>query len=181
MALGSTGTAGWCVAVSRGMGSGLVEARTGGAARRDCPGPAVADAETARNLAASRSTVPYLRVLNTPRTPNPAFRDWGRSARLGPSRRRRGSRRYGTPPAAAHRRCNPAHRDERRLRPSAAGAPARHQGSAPSAGWAKCFLSRFSSHHDAGVVAAGGACAAANRPRISAPPGREEGSRSAVH
>jgi hypothetical protein len=71
---------------------------------------------------------------NTRRTPNPAFRDWGRSARQGPSRRRRGSRRYGTPPAAAHRRCNPAHRDERKLRLSAAGAPARHQGSAPSTG-----------------------------------------------
>jgi len=50
------------------MGSGLVEARTGGADLRDCPGPAVADAETARNLAASRSTAPYLSVPSlTPR------------------------------------------------------------------------------------------------------------------
>jgi hypothetical protein len=50
------------------MGSGLVEARTGGADRRDCLGPAVADAETARNLTTSRSMAPYLRVLSlTPR------------------------------------------------------------------------------------------------------------------
>jgi hypothetical protein len=68
MALGATGTAEGCVAVSRGIGSGLVEARTGGADRRDCLGPAVADAETARNLTASRSMAPYLRVLSlTPR------------------------------------------------------------------------------------------------------------------
>jgi hypothetical protein len=71
---------------------------------------------------------------NTPRTPSPAFGDRGRSAPQGPSRQRRGSRRYGIRPAAAHRRCNPAHRDERRLRPGAAGAPARPQGSALSAG-----------------------------------------------
>jgi hypothetical protein len=70
---------------------------------------------------------------NTRRTPNPAFGDWDRSARQGPSRRRRGSRRCGTQRASAHRRCNPAHRDERKLRLSAAGAPARHRGSAPSA------------------------------------------------
>jgi hypothetical protein len=36
-------------------------------------------------------------------------------------------------------------------------------------------------HDDAGVVAAGGACAAGDRPRVSAPPGREEVPRSAVH
>ena len=36
LALGFSGSAaGWCVAVSRGMGSGLVEARTGGADLRD--------------------------------------------------------------------------------------------------------------------------------------------------
>ena len=64
----------------------------------------------------------------------PGVRDWGRSTRLGPSRRRRGSRRCGTPRASAHRRGSPAHRDERRLRSSAAGAPARPQGSARSAG-----------------------------------------------
>jgi hypothetical protein len=37
VALSSTGTAGWCVAVSRGMGSGLVEACIGGADPRDWP------------------------------------------------------------------------------------------------------------------------------------------------
>ena len=41
---------------------------------------------------------------NTRRTPSPAFRDWGRSARLGALRRKYGSRRYGTPRAGAHRR-----------------------------------------------------------------------------
>jgi hypothetical protein len=81
---------------------------------------------------------------NTQRTPNPPFGDWGRSARLGPSRRRRGSRRCGRRQAAARRQCSPAHRDERRLRPGAAGAPTRHQGSAPSAGLpsASCRASR---------------------------------------
>jgi len=71
---------------------------------------------------------------NTRRTPSRAFGGSARSARLGPSRRRRGSRRCGTQTASAHRRCNPALRGERRLRPSAAGAPARHRGSAQSAG-----------------------------------------------
>jgi hypothetical protein len=75
--------------------------------------------------------VPARPFANTRRTPNPAFGGSARSARLGPSRRRRGSRRYGTPRAGAHRRCIPAHRDERKLRLSAAGAPARHRGSAP--------------------------------------------------
>jgi hypothetical protein len=36
-------------------------------------------------------------------------------------------------------------------------------------------------HDDARVVAAGSACAARNRPRISAPPGRQEVPRSAAH
>jgi hypothetical protein len=71
---------------------------------------------------------------NTPRTPNPAFGDRDRSARLGPSRRRRGSRRCGRRQAAARRRCNPTLLDERRLRPCAAEAPVRHQGLALSAG-----------------------------------------------
>ena len=81
---------------------------------------------------------------NTPRTPNPAFGDRDRSARLGPSRRRRGSRRCGTPPAAARRRCNPALLDERRLRPCAAEAPVRHQGLGSVSRRAKRFPSRFS-------------------------------------
>ena len=56
------------------MCSGLVEARTGGADRRDCAGPAVADAETARNLAASRSTAPRPRVLSLTPVELPARR-----------------------------------------------------------------------------------------------------------
>jgi hypothetical protein len=100
----------------------------------------------AGRLAGSARGVPAAkaRLARPRRTPNPGCDGWGRSARLIPSPRRRGSRRYGIPRASAHRRCNPALLDERKLRLSAAGAPARHQGSL-SQQMAKRFLSRFSS------------------------------------
>jgi hypothetical protein len=82
----------------------------------------------------ARPEVGRRRGPNARRTPNAAFRDWDRSARLGPSRQRCGSRKYGKRQAAAHRRCNPAFLSERRLRPSAAGAPARRRGFVPSGG-----------------------------------------------
>jgi hypothetical protein len=77
----------------------------------------------------ARCPAANVRLASPRRTPNPGCDGWGRSARLIPSPRRRGSRRYGIPRASAHRRCNPALLDERKLRLSAAGAPARHQGS----------------------------------------------------
>ena len=117
-----------------------------------------------------RATAPCLCVLsNTPRTPSPGFGGSARSARLGPSRRRRGSRRCDTPRAAAGRRCNPALLDECRLRPGAAGAPARHQGSAPSAGGANASYRAFRPLRRRGSSSRRSMCRTGPAPRLRAP------------
>jgi len=126
------------------------------------------------------SAAPARPFPNTRRTPNPAFRDWGHSARLGPSRQRRGSRRCGTPPASGHRRCNPLSE----MNAGSVRAPLEHQLAirAPlrqQVGQALPIALLV--HDDAGVVAASRARAARNRPCVSAPPGRQEVPRSAVH
>jgi hypothetical protein len=69
-------------------------------------------------------------------TPNPAFCDWGRSARLGPSPRRRGSQSCGKPQAGARRPCSHDPPGERSPHLRAVAGPIRHRGSALSAGGA---------------------------------------------
>lgn len=90
-----------------------------------------AKAHRARSASATRAGPARAR-----RTANPASDDQDRSARLSPSPRRRGNRSCDRPMAAAHRRCSPAPRGERRHRLRAFGAPIRHHGSAPSGGGA---------------------------------------------
>ena len=142
----------------------------------------MADAETARNLAASRSTAPHLRVLSLTPRELPTRRLVIGAAALDKAHHGEDAAVEG----AAHRRpllidgATPLSE----MNAGSIGAPLEHQLAirAPlrqQVGQALPIASPV--HDDAGVVAAGRACAARDRPRVSAPPGREEVPRSAVH
>ena len=146
------------------------------------PGPAVADAETARNLAASRSTVPGLVVLSLTPGELPTRRFVIGAAALDKAHHGEDAAVEG----AAHRR--PLLIDGAtplaEMNAGSVGASLEYQLASRATlrqqvGQALPIASLV--HDDAGVMAAGGACTTRNRPCVSAPPGRQELSPSAAH